>query len=204
MKNLVDGAQDWKKKRQRFFRDLSEAAIALRLVSSTAIPNSESDESIEKPQKEPSVVGSSQVTATTPTTPTDSTDGRDCVEGKPLPNRRRGLQRTKQKPEITKEGEYTSKSNLYFEALFWGILLSRLWLYAELLIILMIPILFYALKQLLSYWSSSISSSALYVIVLHWWAKVRSWANERKKALVPTQLSGLFKGGIKVDLMVSS
>lgn len=197
----VDGAQEWKKKRQRFFRDLSEAAVALRLVSSTAIPNSESDESIEKPQKEPSVVGSSQVTATTPT---DSTDGRDCVEGKPLPNRRRGLQRTKQKSEITKEGEYTSKSNLYFEALFWGILLSRLWLYAELLMILMIPILFYALKQLLSYWSSSISSSALYVLVLHWWAKVRSWATERKKALVPTQLSGLFKGGIKVDFMINS
>ncbi|XP_068671503.1 transmembrane protein 245-like isoform X1 [Montipora foliosa] len=197
----VDGAEDWKKKRQRFFRDLSQAAVALQLVSSTAIPNSESDESIEKPQKEPSVVGSSQVTATTAT---DSTDGRDFVEGKPLPNRRRGLQRTKQKSEITKEGDYTSKSNLYFEALFWGILLSRLWLYAELLMILMIPILFYALKQLLSYWSSSISSSALYVLVLRWWAKVRSWANERKKALVPMQLSGLFKGGIKVDLMINS
>jgi len=33
--------------------------------------------------------------------------------------------------------------------------------------------------------------------------RLKSWADDRKQALIPSQLSGLFKGGIKVDRTVS-
>ena len=69
--------------------------------------------------------------------------------------------------------------------------------------ILLLPAMFYALKQLLAYWSSSITSSSLWVFIISQWEKLKSWANERKQALIPTQLSSLFKGGINVDRTVS-
>lgn len=174
---------------------------AAALVSFTSIANAELDDSTEQTKREPSTDGSSKKPATTQT---DSTDGRDMVDGQALSRCHRGLQRTKRALQINKEAKYASRSHLYFEALFWGIFLSRLWLYLELFLILLIPVMFYVLKQLLSYWSLSISSSTLYMILIQWWAKVKSWANDRKQALVPTQLSGLLKGGINVDRMVSS
>lgn len=195
--NLVDGKQDWKDKRRRLFRDLSVVAAALV----TSIPNSESNDSCEESRKEPSPVSSSLSASVTQT---DSKDGKDMVEGQLLSRRRhREMHRSKQKLKINKEGKYANKSNMYFVALFWGILLSRLWLHWDFIMTLLIPVMFYGIKQLLSYWSSTINSSALFVFVLSWWEKVKSWANERKQALVPTPLNGLFKGGIRVDRTVS-
>ena len=69
--------------------------------------------------------------------------------------------------------------------------------------ILLLPATFYALKQLFAYWGSSITSSSWWVFIISQWEKLKSWANERKQALIPTQLSSLFKGGIKVDRTVS-
>lgn len=195
----VDGAQDWKKKQHRLFRDLSVAAAVL--VSCASITNTDLDDSTEQTTREPFTDASSEEPAITQT---DSTDGRDTVGSQALSRHRRGLQRTKSELHINKEGRYASRSQLYFEALFWGIFLSRLWLYLELFLILLIPVMFYVLKQLLSLWSLSVSSSTLYMILIQLWAKVKSWANDRKQALVPTQLSGLLKGGINVDRMVSS
>ena len=133
----------------------------------------------------------------------DSKDGKDIVEGQVLSKCRRGFQRAKTKLEINKEGKCANKSDVYFVALFWGILLSRLWLHWDFIVILLIPIMFYSLKQIVSYWSSSIRSSAPFLFLLSWWAKLKTWATEREQALIPTQLSGLFQGGIKVDRTVS-
>ena len=195
--NLVDGKQDWKDKRHRLFRDLSVVAAAMV----TSIPNSESNDSCEESRKEPSPVSSSLSASVTQT---DSKDGKDMVEGQVLSRRHhREMQRSKRKLKINKEGKYANKSNMYFVALFWGILLSRLWLHWDFIMILLIPVMFYGIKQLLSYWSSTINSSAPFVFLLSWWEKVKSWANERKQALIPTPLNGLFKGGIRVDRTVS-
>lgn len=195
----VDGGQDWKKKQHRLFRDLSVAAAVL--VSCASITNTELDDSTEQTTREPFTDGSSEEPAITQM---DSTDGRDTVDSQALSRHHRGLQRTKRELHMNKEGRYASRSQLYFEALFWGIFLSRLWLYMELFLILLIPVMFYVLKQLLSLWSLSVSSSTLYMILIQLWAKVKSWANDRKQALVPTQLSGLLKGGINVDRMINS
>jgi len=159
----VDGREDWKNKRRSLFRDLSVAVAALV----TSLPNSESNDSSEESKKKPSPVSSSQTSAVTHT---DSKDGKDIVEGQAL-SRRRGFQRTKGKLKINKEEKYANKSNVYFVALFWGILLSRLWLHWDFIVILLIPISFYVLKKLISYWGSSINSSAPCMFLLSLWAR---------------------------------
>ena len=194
-KDIVEG-QILSKHPSSLFKDITKAASALFM----SMPNSESNDSSEESKKEPSPVSSSH----SPTvTLRDSKDGKDIVEGQILSKHRRGFQRAKQKLKINKEGRDANKSNVYFIALFWGILLSRLWLHWEYIMILLIAIMFYTLKKLLAYWSSSIKSSAPCVFILSWWEKLKSWADKRKQALIPTQLSGLLKGGIKVDRTVS-
>ena len=170
---------------------------AVALVKS--LPTSESNDFGDESHKDssPTVSPSIQSAAS-------SKDGTDIVDGRALLKLRRSrMQKPKQTLRIKEEGKYESKSKMYFQALFWGILLSRLWLHWDFIVILLIPITFYALKQLLAYWSSSICSSAPSVFLLSQWDNLKSWADERKQALIPTPLSGLFKGGIKVDLTVS-
>ena len=170
---------------------------AVALVKS--LPTSESNDSGDESHKDSSPTVSPSVQSAT-----SSKDGTDIVDGRALLKLRRSrMQKPKQTLRIKEEGKYDSKSKMYFQALFWGILLSRLWLHWDFIVILLIPITFYALKQLLAYWSSSICSSAPSVFLLSQWDNLKSWANERKQALIPTPLSGLFKGGIKVDLTVS-
>ena len=193
---LVDGQQDWEKKRHRLFWGLSVAAAALV----TSLPNSESSDPSEESKKEPSSVSSSQISAEIHT---DSKDGKDSVEGQALSRHHKDFQSDKWKLKITKEGKYANKSNMYFVGLFWGILLSRLWLHWDFIMILLVPIMFYVLKKLLSCWSSSIYSSVPSVFLISQWGNVRSWANDRKQALIPAPLSRLVKGGIKVDRTVS-
>ena len=193
----VANKDDWKTKRQRLFRNLSIAATALV----TSLPNSKSKDSSEESKKE----SASSVTSSPPqaSAAIDCTDGRDIIEGQGLSKRRRGIQELEPKLKLKKEGKFTNKSKVYFVALFWGILLSRLWLHWDYIMILLLPATFYALKQLFAYWGSSITSSSLWVFIISQWEKLKSWANERKQALIPTQLSSLFKGGIKVDRTVS-
>ena len=193
----VANKDDWKNKRQRLFRNLSIAATAL--VAS--LPNSKSKDSSEESKKE----SASSVTSSPPeaSAAIDCTDGRDIVEGQGLSKRRRGIQELEPKLKLKKEGKFTNKSKVYFVALFWGILLSRLWLHWNYIMILLLPAMFYALKQRFAYWGSSITSSSWWVFIISQWEKLKSWANERKQALIPTQLSSLFKGGIKVDRTVS-
>ena len=166
-----------------------------------SLPTSESNDSCDESHKEPSPnvspLANSAASSKDGTTD-DTTDGKALLK-----LRRSRMQKPKQKLKINQEGKYDSKSKMYFQALFWGILLSRLWLHWDFIVILLIPITFYALKQVLVYWSSSICSSAPSVFLLSQWNNLKSWANERKQALIPTPLSGLFKGGIKVDLTVS-
>ena len=171
---------------------------AAALVKS--LPTSDSNDSCDESLKEscPTVSPSANSAAS-------FKDGTDIADGKSLLNLRRSrMRKPKQKLKIKEEGKYDSKSKMYFQALFWGILLSRLWLHWDFIVILLIPIAFYALKQLLAYWSSSVCSSAPAVFLLSQWDNLKSWANERKQALIPTPLSGLFKGGIKVDRTVST
>lgn len=170
---------------------------AVALVKS--LPTSESNDSCDESHKE-----SSPTVSPSAYSPASSKDGKDIVDGKALLKLRRSrIRKPKQKLKIKEEEKYDSKSKMYFQALFWGILLSRLWLHWDFIVILLIPITFYALKQLLGYWSSSICSSAPSLFLLLQWDNLKSWANERKQALIPTPLSGLFKGGIKVDRTVS-
>lgn len=170
---------------------------AVALVKS--LPTSESNDSCDESHKD-----SSPMVCPSTHSAASSKDGTDIVDEKALLKLCRSrMQKPKQKLKIKEEGKYDSKSKMYFQALFWGILLSRLWLHWDFIVILLIPIIFYALKQLLAYWSSSIYSSAPSVFLLSQWDNFKSWANERKQALIPTPLSGLFKGGIKVDFTVS-
>ena len=194
---IVDGKEEWENKRRSLIRGLSVAAVALV----TSLPTSESNDSCDESLKESSPVTSLTRSASCSK---DSDDGQDVVDGKPLSKLRRSkIRKPKQKLKIKKDGKYESKSNMYFVALFWGILLSRLWLHWDFIVILLIPITIYALKQLLSCWSSSICSSTPSVFLLSKWENLKCWAEERKQALIPTPLSGLFKGGIKVDRTVS-
>lgn len=193
--SVVDSRKDWDNRRHSLLRGLSVAAVAL--VQS--LPTSESNDSCDESHKEssPTVSPSTHSAAS-------SKDEKDTVDGNALLKLRKSrMRKPKRKLKIKEEGRYDNKSNMYFQALFWGILLSRLWLHWDFIVILLIPITFYALKQLLGYWSSSICSSAPSVFLLSHWDNLKSWANERKRALIPTPLSGLFKGGIKVDLTVS-
>lgn len=166
----------------------------------TSLPNSESNDSFKESKKEPSSAGSSQISAEIHT---DSKDGEDSVEGQALSRHCKNFQRNKQKLKITKGEKYANKSKVYFVVLFWGILLSRLWLHWNFIMVLLMPIMFYVLKKLLSCWSSSIHASAPSVFLISQWGNVRSWANDRKQALIPAPLSRLVKGGLKVDRTVS-
>lgn len=193
--SIVNSKEDWENRRRSLFRGLSVAAVAL--VQS--LPTSGSNDSCDESHKEssPTVSPSTHSAAS-------SKDDKDTVDGKALLKLRRSrMRKPRQKLKIKEEGRYDSKSKMYFQALFWGILLSRLWLHWDFIVILLIPITFYALKQLLGYWGSSICSSAPSVYLLSLWDNLKTWADERKQALIPTPLSGLFKGGIKVDLTVS-
>lgn len=193
----VDSRQDWENKRRSLIRGLSVAAAALV----TSLPTSESNESCDEGHKESS---SGHYTPLSTASTNVSKDRQDTVDGKVSSKLRRGkLRRPKQTLKIKKEGKYERKSQVYFVALFWGILLSRLWLHWDFIMILLIPITFYALKKLLAYWSSSISSSTPSVYLHSQWKNFKSWTDERRPALVPAPLSGLFKGGIKVDRTVS-
>ena len=175
---------------------LSVAAVAL--VKS--LPTSDSNDSCDESPKEYSSIVSPSSTHSA----TSSKDGKDTVDGNTLLKLRRSrMRKPKQKLKIKEEGKYDNKSKMYFQALFWGILLSRLWLHWDFIVILLIPITFYSLKQLLGYWRPAICSSTPSVFLLSQWDNLRSWTNERKQALIPTPLSGLFKGGIKVDFTVS-
>jgi len=170
---------------------------AVALVRS--LPTSDSNDSCDESPKE-----SSSTASLSTQSATSSKDGKDTVDGKSLLKLRRSrMRKPKQKLKIKDEGKYDNKSKMYFQALFWGILLSRLWLHWDFIVILLIPITFYALKQLLGYWRPSICSSAPSVFLFSQWDTLKSWTNERKQALIPTPLSGLFKGGIKVDFTVS-
>ena len=162
----------------------------------TSLPNSDSKES----KKEPSSAGSSPPPAEIHR---DSRDGKDSVEGQALLRHCKNFERNKQKLKIAKEEKHANKSKVYFVVLFWGILLSRLWLHWNFIMVLLVLIMFYVLKKLLSCWSSSIHSSAPSVFLMSQWGNVRSWANDRKQALIPAPLSRLVKGGIKVDRTVS-
>lgn len=190
---IVDSKEEWEKKRRSLLKGLSVAAVALV----TSLPTSESNDSCDESHKESSPVSSA-------TCSKDSKDEQDTVDGRALSKLRRSkVRKPKQKLKIKKEGKYEGKSKMYFVALFWGILLSRLWLHWDFIVILLLPITFYALKQLLAYWSSSICSSTPSVFLISRWDNLKSWADERKQALIPSPLSGLFKGGIKVDRTVS-
>ena len=193
----VDSKKVGESKRHNFMRRLSVAAAALV----TSLPTSDSNESYNKDSR-----GSSTSLTTPPsaTSPNSDENGQDSVDGKVSSKLRRAkIWRPKQSIKIKEKANCEGKSHVYFVALFWGIFLSRLWLHWDFIMIFIIPVTLYGLKQLLAYWSSSICSSSPALYLHSLWKNFKSWTDERRPALVPTPLNGLFKGGMKVDRAVS-
>ena len=179
--DTVDGIEA-KGKRRSLIASISVAAAALG-----SIPVDESsDSSPEDCKKGPNV------TAAKPGTGVDTADGAQLTRLQ----RMRQLQQVKMKVKKSKTG---SASRKFFVALFWGILLCRLWIHMWVFQLLPIPIGIYLVKKLMS---RSGAWDFLQGWFWHMFAQLRDWVFVRQDALAPAPIRGLGKLIIQGDKKV--
>lgn len=183
---ILEGATDdvdGKSKRHSLIASISVAAAALSSVQLDESSDSAPEDTKQK----------TSVPATKGDNKGDTTDG---IKMSRLQRMRR-LRSVEMKVKKTKSG--SSASGKFFVALFWGILLSRLWIHMWVFQLLPIPIGIYLFKRLMSRTGAWDFVESWFWLVF---AKLKAWVLIRQDALAPAPIRGLGKLIIQGDKKV--